>query len=70
MKWIKIEDEIPPLCQDVLLACKEGVIMGWQENDTESGEEPSWCSLQVRHRLADVTHWMHLPDHPTDPRSR
>ena len=64
MKWIKIEEEMPPLCLDVLLACKEGVIVGWQENDIEGGEEPSWCSMELKYSPKNVTHWMRLPDHP------
>lgn len=67
MKWISIEDEIPPSMISILLACDEGIILGWQEGDIESGEDICFCCSELT-EPQNVTHWMYLPDHPKNSR--
>ena len=65
MKWIKIEDEMPPIDTDVLFRTPNGEIcIGlWF---VPLGLEEVWFVDDIGVLALKPTHWMPLPDKPDD----
>jgi hypothetical protein len=58
IRWVDIEDGLPPLGTDVLIACADGVQQGVRRHDAFRS-----C-LRGDERVFDVTHWAAMPEHP------
>lgn len=74
MKWIKIEDQSPPLMETVIVYVSDvndgssipvkKVTTAWRESD--DNEEISFYSPEIRYCDLNVTHWQRLPKPPKD----
>ena len=72
MKWIRVEDEMPKISEDVLVHSKAfGVSSGFHAPWTfETGEKDKkeWLyrhnQTGTAFRVDDITHWMAYPDAP------
>jgi hypothetical protein len=59
MTWIPVEESLPDDEITVLIALSDGDV--WFGN-IEAGTW--WYQGGISTRSVDVTHWMHLPEHP------
>lgn len=73
MKWIKVEDRLPPITKSndwadystpVLCLHSDGHHEDCQLNETDEGEK-YWSYIQDGEFCETVTHWMPLPKYPT-----
>lgn len=63
MKWIDIEDELPPPATMVLVLCDDDYDFG----NLLAGKMKIFCMGDWKVMPgASITHWMHLPEKPTD----
>lgn len=60
--WVKVEDEMPPMCINILFSDGDYVYMGWLEHYS-FGEEPIFynCADHYDGWPEGITHWMELP---------
>lgn len=63
MKWMSIELEKPPLCEDILFTEGMRVYKGWQEVCGPL-EELAFIDSENYQDRENITHWMYLPKLP------
>ena len=69
MKWISVEEQLPPPLQDVLAKPKHFLaVNGYINSAGKWTQNTDWVQIQgdatISAELDDVTHWMPLPDPP------
>ena len=69
MKWIKVADQDPPLCVDILFTDGQRIFKGWVETMMEEEGLMFFNDVYSRdcdHWPDDITHWMSLPELPSE----
>ena len=63
MKWISVEDELPPLGEIIWIAFADRIEYGWRMNDDCFRY---WDGLDLETLYRKVTHWMpvEIPELP------
>ena len=65
MEWISVKDRLPPYLRKCLVTNGDYVLTAWSKD-----EDPAWCGITYDTSedvwIADVTHWMLLPDPPKE----
>lgn len=60
--WTAVSDRLPDDDMSVLIATKNYVVwIGWHDSDI------GWVDATTGGNI-EVTHWAHIPDHPTAPK--
>lgn len=64
--WILVSERLPPFDKSVLVYCViTGRYLAWYEEIGDSGHG-QWCSWDGEKGLLPPTHWMPLPDAPSE----
>ena len=66
-KWIRVSDELPDICVNVLVTDGRSVGMGWVDENSHKDIykiERVWCAPNTDVDERNITHWMALPDVP------
>ena len=71
MKWIRVEDDMPEIAQDVIVFSETfGVSVGFYApwNFEGDKDEKEWLyrnqKTSTSYRVDDITHWMAYPEAP------
>lgn len=62
-KWISVSDRLPPYYEHVLCMSEGEICLTWYASD---GDNEIWTVAYEEETLIDVTHWMPLPNPPTE----
>jgi hypothetical protein len=66
-RWVPLDEEWPPMCQDILYTDGKHIYYGWLET-YEPLEEPCFVAKTFGRREnaspEGITHWMRLPGLP------
>jgi hypothetical protein len=66
MGWIRVEEKIPEFGQSVLVWTSIGMCIAAICGETITGNKPTWIEVNGDQDFWNVTHWMPLPEPPTD----
>ncbi len=65
MKWINVNDSLPPQGERVLVYCSSGLIdKGYRLGGLW---ERDWAGMTFKEAGYKITHWMPLPEPPQQP---
>ena len=65
-KWIKIEDELPPMYQQVLLICGDEIMIGNLTDKVYEFGPPCFKCDFFYFEIEEVKYWMSLPPMPKE----
>lgn len=70
MNWINVKDKLPPNYEEVIYAVltdvKRDILVGHRVDDIWYNCYLLYVSTPLNNHLCRVTHWIALPDYPTD----